>query len=590
MVSVFRATKKIWKLLNGNQKRTAVVLAFMMLIGGVMESIGVSLILPLISAVMDEGDWQNKWYAKAICHFFNINTITQYIQILLVLLIAVFMIKNLYLLLEYYVQYSFICKSRYVMQRKLMAGYMNKPYVEYLSANSGEIIRVVTQDTVQTFALLTSLLMFYTELVVSVVLSITIFFMSPHMAIWILLALIIELFFITKIIRPIMQAAGKTVRSESGAANKWIIQSVNGIKSIKVADCEEFFEKKYSRHALNAVEKEKVFQTLNNSPRLIIEALTVSAALFVIILMVGGGTELNVIIPQLSALVMAAMRLLPSTSRMGSSITSIPYYEGGLDNVSAVINGDLFNNCEAGELKQKNDEICFDKSLSLHNVTFAFPNSNKKIFDCANVKIKAGEAVGIIGPSGGGKTTCVDIILGLLEPSEGEVLVDGINIANDMKGWLEKVAYIPQNIFLMDDSVLANVAFGCELENIDEKKAWEVLKEAQLEDFVKELPNGIYTEVGEQGVRLSGGQKQRIGIARALYNAPKVLFFDEATSALDNDTEASIMKAIDGLKGKVTMVIVAHRLTTISNCDVVYRVQDGKIERANSEEIHIDME
>lgn len=591
MVSVLRSTKKIWKLLDTKQKWMAVILGFMMLIGGIMESIGVSLMFPLIKAVMDENGWNTKWYAIIICRLFSISNISDYVQVLLLLLIFVFILKNAYLLFEYYIQYSFICKSRYNTQRKLMIGYMNKPYVDYLNANSGEIIRVVTQDTVQTFALLTSLLLFYTELVVGIAISITIVITSPQLARWMLVALLIELLFISRVIRPIMRKSGKIVRGESGNANKWIIQSVNGIKSIKVAKCEDFFENNYSIHARNTVEKEKVFQTLNNSPRLIIEALTVSTALIVMFLMVRGGTALYVIVPQLSALAMAAMRLLPSTSRMGSAITSIPYYEGGLDNVSAVINEHyIIHNLNEEKSLITGKRINFSNEILFNDVTFSFPNSTKKIFENANFRIKAGEAVGIIGASGGGKTTCVDIILGLLKPSAGAVLVDGIDIKDDLQGWLKNVAYIPQSIFLMDDSILSNVAFGLNSNEVDEKKVWEVLEEAQLADFVRDLPQGLFTEVGEQGVRLSGGQKQRIGIARALYNDPKVLFFDEATSALDNETEASIMKSIDNLKGKVTMVIIAHRLTTISNCDKVFKVQGGTITQIDYDEFNVELE
>lgn len=579
---MIRVTKKLLQVLNNRQRKFVIVLVFMMLLGGIMESLSVSLILPLITAIMDAEVWRDKWYAQLICSIFHISDQRQYVIVLLVLLIVVFLVKNVYLILEYRIQFNFIGKCRYEMQAGLIHSYIRKPYTFYLSANFGEIIRIINGDVTEAFNLLTGVLLFYTEIIVSVILGITIIVMSPWMALGIIVFLLIELLVIAWGIKPIMRRTGEGQREESAMSNKWLLQALNGIKSIKVANKEDYFEKNFTGHAQKAVKLAAKYQTLYNLPRLLIEAFTVAGVLCIMLVFVIAGADLTGLVPQLSAFVVAAIRLLPSVNRVSSSINQVPFYEGGLDNIINVIkNGDVLSETEK---KRRMEEhffsdltISFHESIEFKNISFYYPKSEKKIFDHADLKIRLGESVGIVGSSGSGKTTAIDIILGLLSPTGGKILVDGIDITENMPSWLSYLAYIPQSIFLMDDTIRANVAFGVEENKISDKKVMECLREAQLEELIQGLPEGIHTTVGEQGVRLSGGQRQRIGIARALYNDPEILFFDEATSALDNETETAIMESIENLKGKKTLVIIAHRLTTIEKCDIVYRVENGKI-------------
>ena len=221
--------------------------------------------------------------------------------------------------------------------------------------------------------------------------------------------------------------------------------------------------------------------------------------------------------------------------------------------------------------------ITLEKEIELNDITFAYPNTDKKIFDKADMKIPVGKSVGVVGPSGSGKTTIVDVLLGLLKPQAGTITSDGTNIMDNYEAWLAHVGYIPQTIYMLDDSIRNNIAFGVKEADIDDARVWEVLEQAQMKDFVENLPDRLDAQIGERGVRISGGQRQRLGIARALYHDPELLIFDEATSALDNDTETAIMEAIDTLHGQKTMVIIAHRLRTIENCDIIYEVKGGKI-------------
>ena len=580
---MLRITKKLFQILNTRQKQFVIVLVFMMLLGGIMELLSVSLILPLITAVMDTKTWNGKWYAQLLCSIFNISDQRQYVSVLLILLIIVFVLKNVYLIVEYRIQYNFIGKCRYDMQAGLIHSYIRKPYTFYLSANFGEIIRIINSDVTEAFNLLTGVLLFYTEIIVSIVLGITIIVMSPMMAFGIIIILLVELLVIAVIIKPVMQRTGEGQRNESALSNKWLLQSLNGIKSIKVANKEDYFEDNFKEHARKSVRLAAKYQTLYNLPRLLIEAFTVAGVLFIMLILVLNGMDLASLVPQLSAFVIAAIRLLPSVNRISTSINQVPFYEGGLDNIIRVIKDEDVLESSSSEIEfagwknQTFRNFTFNENIAFKDVSFSYPQNDKRILDYTRFKIHAGESVGIIGSSGSGKTTTVDIMLGLLSPSSGSVSVDGDDINDNLPAWLSHLAYIPQSIFLMDDTIRANVAFGIDRSKMSDEKVWESLREAQLEDFVRGLPEGIDTTIGEQGVRLSGGQRQRIGIARALYNDPEILFFDEATSALDNETEKAIMESIENLKGRKTLVIIAHRLTTIENCDVVYKVENGKI-------------
>ena len=580
---MLRVTKKLFSVLKDSQKKYVFILVLMMLLGGIMESMSVSLILPLVTAIMDVDGWGDKWYAQFICSVLGIDNQRMYVTVLLGMLIGIFIFKNIYLIMEYGLQFSFIGKCRYEMQSGLIHSYIRKPYSFYLSADYGKVIRIIDNDVTGAFNLLSSALIFYTEMIVSIILGVTIMMMSPMMAIGMIVILLAELLLIAKGIKPVMRATGDEHRKQAAIANKWLLQSLNGIKSIKVSNKEDYFEINYKRHAKKNSEFIAKFQTLSNLPRLLIEAFTVAGVLLIMLILVLCGAELESLVPQLSAFIVAAMRLLPSVNRISTSINQVPFYEGGLDAIIDVLKGEKLDNKTASMVKKDaitningvtfNDDIVFD------DISFQYQQSDKSILEGADFKIAVGQSVGIIGPSGSGKTTTVDIMLGLLTPTTGKVTVDGINIYDNLSGWLSHLAYIPQSIFLMDDTIRSNVAFGIASDNISDEKVMAALNEAQLGNFIAELPEGIYTTVGEQGVRLSGGQRQRIGIARALYNNPDILFFDEATSALDNETESAIMESINHLKGKKTLVIIAHRLSTIDNCDVVYKVENGKIQR-----------
>ena len=294
-------------------------------------------------------------------------------------------------------------------------------------------------------------------------------------------------------------------------------------------------------------------------------------------ILVSQGESVKEVTAVLSAFVVAAVRMMPCANRINNQLTSMAFYQpffmGVSDNLQDEISGENTDMSFAEVAKEK---LPVKKSIELRDITYHYPNAEPLIFDHANMEIPVGAAVGIVGASGAGKTTVVDILLGLLDIQTGGVYADGVSIKENYRSWLKNVGYIPQMIFMLDDTIRKNVAFGIAGEEIDEERLWEVLKEAQLDEFVKSLPEGADTSIGERGIRISGGQRQRIGIARALYYDPEVLILDEATSALDNDTEAAIMDSINSLHGRKTLIIIAHRLQTIEKCDMIYRVENGK--------------
>ena len=320
------------------------------------------------------------------------------------------------------------------------------------------------------------------------------------------------------------------------------------------------------------------FSLFNNTPKLLIETVCIAGLLGYILILIVSGADVSAMISLFAAFGIAAMRLLPAASRINNQMTSMAFNEPFFFNVSDnLVEETNEQNTDISYAVVAKEKLPVTRAVTLQDITYHYPNSDKLIFDHASVTFPIGKSIGVVGASGAGKTTIIDIVLGLLNLQGGKVLADDVDIQSHYREWLANVGYIPQMIFLLDADIRRNVAFGIPEEEIDDEKLWYALREAQLDEFIKTLPDGVYTGIGERGIRLSGGQRQRIGIARALYNDPEVLILDEATSALDNDTEAAIMDSINRLHGKKTLLIIAHRLQTIEKCDMVYRVENGAI-------------
>ena len=582
--------KKFRKILSRGQKLRVIIIAILMIIGAAFETLGVGLIIPLITAIMNPDIITTNKYAALVCEILDLHSSKTFIIVVIIALIFVYIFKNVFIFFEYYVQYRFICNNRFFVQGRLMEAYLHRPYEFFLNAESGEIVRIITSDAKNVFDLLSTVMFFFTEGVIAVALTIVIIMTDPLIALLMAAVLIGAMLLSNRVIKPILRKAGKKYQNNTAKMNKWLLQSITGIKEVKVARKEEYFLDQFSQYGRKAIDSEKKNLVLGQVPRLSIEAFSISAMLAVIAMLMLRGREIDSMLPQLSAFAMAAVRLMPGVNRMTGALNQMSYYEPALDKMiehlsvadrweqdskDEAVDSEPYGNVH----KTSGTHITLNDKMELSDISFSYPNTEKSVLEHADMVIPVGKSVGVVGASGAGKTTAIDILLGLLKPQEGEVLADGVNIQEDYKGWLSHLGYIPQMIFMLDDTIRANVAFGVADSDVDDEQVWKALEEAQLKDFVKGLPEGLDTTIGERGVRLSGGQRQRIGIARALYTDPELLIFDEATSALDNETEAAIMESINALHGSKTLIIIAHRLTTIAECDIVYRVENGKITR-----------
>ncbi|HKM01630.1 MAG TPA: ABC transporter ATP-binding protein [Sedimentibacter sp.] len=570
--------RKFNKVLNKKQKSRVVILMFMIIIGAILETVSVSLILPVISAIVEPEVFASNSIYISVSEFFHIEKLDYFILILIAILISIYLLKSIYLLIMYFVQFSFISNNQYRISRDLLQIYLNKPYEYFLNVNTSEVLRTVYSDTTGVFALLLQCIQFITELVVALFLGVTILLIDFKMAMIMGVLLIGATASINRILKPKIGKIGEASRQKQSLMYKSILQSIMGIKDVKVFAKEESFLQAYKIHGKEYYNLNRNNSVLGSTPRLIVEFVSIGGILFYLAIAIVAGQNISSMIPQLTGFTVAAMRLMSCVSRMSTYLSSIAYYKPTLDFVYA--NVDLPQHAKQKSdslVEQQADNLKLSTKIELRDITFKYPNTTKLIFDHADMTIAVGTSVGIVGSSGAGKTTIVDIILGLLDIEKGQVLCDGKDVFSNYKSWLSNIGYIPQTISMMDDTIRANIAFGYLDADISEERVWQVLSEAQLEEFVKNLPEGLDTKIGERGVRLSGGQRQRIGIARALYHNPELLILDEATSALDNDTEAAIMEAINHFHGKKTMLIIAHRLKTIEKCDILYKVEDGKI-------------
>ena len=571
-------------LLDKKQKHKMVLLVFLMLIGAVLETLGVSMILPVMSVVMEENAVQKHAYLQVICDLFHIAyDDTRTLMILVMVgLIVIFAVKNVFLFFQQKVQLKFVYTNQFATSRRMMINFMERPYEYYLNADTSVIQRSITSDVNNMYGLILSLLQLVSEGIVFVCLIAVSLVSDVMMSITVALLLVVVLAIIKWVLKPIMRKAGEENQDYYSGLYKWIDQSVMGIKEIKIANKENYFINEYAKCGEGYVNAVQRYNLYNATPRLLIETVALAGMIFYMMIQLLSGVQVTAILPQLTLLALVAMRLIPCANRINNHLTSISYFEpffmGVSDNLQEEIRDESIDyNAASYQKKVEVQKLEIRHNIQLKDIVYKYPNTETLIFDRANMEIPIGKSVGIVGTSGAGKTTIVDILLGLLQIQSGEILADGVEVRQHYQSFLKDIGYIPQTIFMIDSTIRKNVAFGVADEDIDDAKVWRALQEAQLDEFVRGLPDGLDTSIGERGIRISGGQRQRIGIARALFEDPEVLVLDEATSALDNETEAAIMESINMLHGKKTLIIIAHRLQTIEKCDMVYRVEKGQV-------------
>jgi len=579
---MIRILKKMNLLLDRKQKAQMGGIVIMMLVGGVLESAGVAMAIPVLQVIIDPTTIQTNRYMRTIYELFGMTSTFQFAITAMIGLILAFVIKNVFLFFLTKVELKFVYTNQFATSRRMMINFMQRPYEYYLGADTAVIQRSITSDVNNMYGLILSVLQLFSEYIVFACLVIVLLYMDAGMVVSITVLLVLVLVAVKYILKPIMHKAGEDNQDYYSGLFKWIDQSVTGIKEIKIANREPYFINEYAKCGegyVNAVQKYNLY---NATPRLLIETVCVAGLVSYLMIQLVSGAAVTTMLSQIAAFGVAAMRLLPSANRINNYQTAISYFEpffmGVTDDLQTEIHDESVDYDAETYVRVENvEKLPVHTAIEMKDIVYHYPDSNMYVFDHADMTIPVGKSVGIVGTSGAGKTTIVNIMLGLLDIESGEILADGVNVRENYRRWLKNIGYIPQSIFMLDTSIRKNVAFGIPDDEIDDDKVWAALKEAQLDEYVRSLPEGLDTGIGERGIRLSGGQRQRIGIARALFEDPEVLVLDEATSALDNETETAIMDSINRLHGRKTLIIIAHRLQTIEKCDMVYRVEDGHV-------------
>jgi len=574
--------RKMMVLMNRKQKLKMVQILFMMVIGAFLETVSIGLVVPAIQMIMDPSCVEGDSVLAQIYRWTGFQKPGYFTTLILALIILGFVLKNVFLYFQ-----NVVYTNQFETSQRMMINFMKRPYEYYLNADTSVIQRMITSDVNNMYGLILALLQLMSEVIIFVLLAVTLTAMAPQMILTIAVLLIVTLLVIKQFLKPIMRQAGIENQDYYSGLYKWIEESVMGIKEIKIANKENYFIREYGKCGHGYVSAVQKYNIFNATPRLLIETVCMAGLILYLIFMILSGEDVTSMVSQLGAFGVAAMRLLPSANRINNYLTQISYFEpffmGVSDNLQEEINDKNVVYDEAAYRRNKPvDKLPLQDKIVLDDIVYKYPNSEVLIFDHAHMEIPAGKSVGIVGTSGAGKTTIVDIMLGLLSIQEGHILADGVEVRDHYESWLKNIGYIPQTIFMIDSTIRKNVAFGYADEDIDDAKVWEALKKARLDEFVRSLPEGLDTSIGERGIRISGGQRQRISIARALIRKPKIIVFDEATSALDSASEKKVQEATSNMMKNCTTFLVAHRLSTIRNADRIVAMRDGKIVEVGS--------
>lgn len=578
--------KKLRYVFDRKDKMKLVGLAILMIIGSVLELLAVAVFNPFIEVLMQTSSIEDDSFLKLFFAHIHLNGIEQYLVVLSALIAVIYLVKNIYLSFLQNVILSFSYMTRMNLATRLLTTYMNEPYTFHLSKNIAEMQRCLQSDTSQFMTLISSGLQLTVEMVTCLALAAYLFHTSHSITvvIGVLLLMCIGLFFI--ISKKVSSRLGRQNEHYNAKLFQWINQSLGGIKELKILQREEFFIDSYKTNYKKLIWGARVNELIAALPKYIVETVAMVGLVFAIIIkLLFGHGALETFIPQIAVFAVAAFRLLPSVGRVNAYINSIMYNKASLDMIYDDLKEIDSEPVQEIEWQGKKEKWIFTKGVTVEHVSYHYPDSDVEVLHDISLEIPKGKTVALIGPSGAGKTTLADIILGLLPPVSGVVRMDQHNVYENLRSWREKLGYIPQSIYLSDDTIRNNVAFGIYEAQIDDNAIWKALEKAQLKEFVQGLEKGLDTYVGDRGVRLSGGQRQRIGIARALYHDPEILVLDEATSALDSSTEQAVMESIESLQGLKTMIIIAHRLTTIKNADLVYEVSGGNVTLRDKNEV-----
>lgn len=582
---------KLNVMLSKQQKMYGGMIFICTIFAAFMETLGVSAILPVVQGIMDVDSLRNKWYLQPFVKLYHIEDSQTLILIVCGEVMAVYILKNLYFILYTWLVRKYTYKIKRELGIRVMRSYMQQGYIFFVNNNTSRLIQGITSDVGSVNVILDGIFSLATKLLTVAAISVFMLLKAPSTAIMLIILAVISVLSIQLFYKRTLRKYGVLLRVAERENSQASLEAIHGSKEILAAQRQDYYVKKFvdslNKHIKACIKIEMSALT----PGYIIEMICICGLLAAIVLQTNAVGVSGEMIENLTIIALSAFRILPGIAAISSTLNSIrgkmPSFNAAYENIKQVNASE--QEISQKTLQEKTDRIMekavFQEEIRFNNVSYRYPNTDKYILKDIFFTVKANTSIGIIGPSGAGKSTLVDVLLGLLIPEQGNITMDGTDIQELGIKWNRNVGYVPQSVYLTDSTIRNNIAFGISAEQIDDAMVWNALKLAQLSDFVGKLPTGLDTQVGERGVKFSGGQRQRVAIARALYLDPDILILDEATAALDNETEHALMDSIESLQGKKTLIIVAHRLTTIKTCDYIYAVADGKILEKDKAEV-----
>jgi ABC-type multidrug transport system fused ATPase/permease subunit len=576
---MYSSFKKILYLFSDREKVQIGVIFLLILVGAAIETSAVGLVAPFIAILNNPEIIFKQRTLQTIYNFIGASSSRQFLLWATYGLIGFYFAKGLYVAILAYIQISFFNQKQIDISQRLLKAYLDRPYIFHLQRNSADLISNITSEVSQIFVgVISPFLILLTEMIVMTFVTILLITFEPISSAIAAISLFLSILIFNQLLRKQVSKQGLLRQQYTVRLIQSVNQSLGGIKETKVLGRENSFIEAYIKNN-QILNRANLFVTLANQlPPLFIEAIVMTVLLLIIVFTILQGKEISAVLQTISLFAIAALRLMPSIKRILATLTTIRYFQASVNVVyQDLVALKVVQHQPKSISNQLLPVISFEREIQLQNIDYQYPNSKERSLKNISLVIPKGSTVGFVGSSGAGKTTIIDIILGLLTPSKGQVIVDGQDIQTNLTSWHQYLGYIPQSIYLSDDTIRNNIAFGVPEEQIVEIEVWAALEAAQLKEMVSDLPEQLDTFVGERGIRLSGGQRQRVGIARALYHNPDILVMDEATAALDNATEREFIEALEAMSGKKTIIMIAHRLSTVKNCDRLYLMQQGQI-------------
>ncbi|MCL2200857.1 MAG: ABC transporter ATP-binding protein/permease [Oscillospiraceae bacterium] len=572
VVSGFR---KLFGLFNRRQKINSVIMLGLIVLGGIAETVGIGVVLPFTTILLDREAIESIPVLYSFTQIPWVGDYRRFIVLMCIVLVLIFVLKSLYMFFLLYVQNRFALNRQIELSKALFSSYIYKPYEFFFGKNTAELqrnVNVLVERVIQNVLMFGLQLLTEVMVVVSIIVLLMIVDPMSTLALGIVLGGVGAAYYF--ILKGRLDEAAQKQNAYGAGMVKTVNEGLGSVKEVKILKAEKDFLERYGKLGAGFAKTAAFHNMAFSSPRLLIETVAISGLVILVVINVLRSPDMNASLPMIALFGMAAIRIMPSLNRSIGFMTAIRF---SLTHFNQIYDDLKEAQNVAASAETSAGRIVMQDGIEIKELTYKYPNADTVIFKNARLTVKKGQAIGIVGSSGVGKTTLVDLLLGLLEPESGEILVDGRNIRDSIGSFRRSIGYVPQDIFIIDDTIAANVAFGIDPSKVDEGRVWEALEIANLKEFTKSLSEKLNTNVGESGTRLSGGQRQRLGIARAIYNNPEILIFDEATSSLDNESERIISEAITAIGQTKTMIIIAHRLNTLDKCDVIYEIKDKAI-------------